>query len=384
MAKNDLAITDVKAYPISFPLPAENRISVGIGTVLKRDVVIVKVITAGGLVGWGESYHARAHTAVAKIIEATLRPLILGMEATDVVGVWERIYRYQLVGYGMGAGCSIAMSGIDLALWDIRGQVAGMPIYQLLGGSRKGLPAYAGGVALGYMEPAKLVEEVQSLVAAGYQAVKLKVGETPKRDIARIRAVREALSSELVLLTDANTAYTLDDARAVMPAMDELGVGWLEEPFPAPDYPAYKLARSFGRTPLAAGENYYTRFEFNRLLEDGAVRIWQPDLSKIGGITEGLRIAAIASANKVPIHAHSSMAGVNQAATIHFLAAIENAGYFEADVSKSNKFRDELVSKPWEVDKNGHVWPLDKPGLGVEVDEEFLAEHPPIEGLTHK
>jgi L-alanine-DL-glutamate epimerase-like enolase superfamily enzyme len=83
------------------------------------------------------------------------------------------------------------------------------------------------------MEPAKLVEEVQSLVAAGYQAVKLKVGETPKRDIARIRAVREALSSELVLLTDANTAYTLDDARAVMPAMDELGVGWLEEPFPA-------------------------------------------------------------------------------------------------------------------------------------------------------
>jgi len=162
--------------------------------------------------------------------------------------------------------------------------------------------------------------------------------------------------------------------------MDELNVAWLEEPFPAHDYRSYRLARSFGRTPLAAGENHYTRFEFNRVIEDGAITILQPDLSKTGGITEALRIAAMASAYKLPIHPHSSMTGLNHAASIHFLAAIDNGGYFEGDVSKANKFRDDLVSKPYEVDKDGNVWPLEKPGLGLEINEEFLKKHPPIEG----
>ena len=170
------------------------------------------------------------------------------------------------------------------------------------------------------------------------------------------------------------------DARAVMPGMDELDVGWLEEPFPAHDYRSYRLAAGFERTPLAAGENHFTRFEFNRVLEDGVISILQPDLSKTGGITEALRIAAMASAHKLPIHPHSSMTGLNHAASIHFLAAIDNGGYFEGDVSKSNKFRDELVQNPGIVDQDGNVWPLDKPGLGLEVNEEFLAKHPAIEG----
>jgi D-galactarolactone cycloisomerase len=165
-----------------------------------------------------------------------------------------------------------------------------------------------------------------------------------------------------------------------MPAMDELRIGWLEEPFPAHDYRSYREARTYGRTPLAAGENHYTRFEFNRVLEDGAITILQPDLSKTGGITEALRIAALASAWKLPIHPHSSMTGLNHAATIHFLAAIDNGGYFEGDVSRSNKFRDELVANPGAIDHDGNVWPLEAPGLGLEVDEEFLSAHPPIEG----
>jgi L-alanine-DL-glutamate epimerase-like enolase superfamily enzyme len=165
-----------------------------------------------------------------------------------------------------------------------------------------------------------------------------------------------------------------------MPGMDELNIAWLEEPFPAHDYRSYRIAKGFGRTPLAAGENHYTRFEFNRVLEDGSITILQPDLSKTGGITEALRIAAMASSYKLPIHPHSSMTGLNHAASIHFLAAIDNGGYFEGDVSKANKFRDDLVSKPYEVDKDGNVWPLEKPGLGLEINEEFLAKHPPIEG----
>jgi len=376
----DLEIVDLKAYPTSFPMPPENRVALGIGTAIKRDAVVVKVTTAGGLVGWGESHHGRAHTAVAKLIETTLKQLVLGMDAADVVGVWKKIYDKQLASHGMGAGTCLAMSGIDMALWDIRGKAAGMPLYRLLGGSQKAVPAYAGGVSLGYQPPAQLIEELKKSLDAGYKAVKLRVGDSPKRDLERIRAVRKACSEDLVILTDANIGYSVEDARQVMPGMDELNVAWLEEPFPAHDYRSYRLAKGFGRTPLAAGENHYTRFEFNRLIEDGAITILQPDLSKTGGITEALRIAAMASAYKLPIHPHSSMTGLNHAASIHFLAAIDNGGYFEGDVSKSNKFRDDLVSKPYEVDRDGNVWPLDKPGLGLEVNEEFLAKHPAIEG----
>ncbi len=376
----DLRIVEIKAFPTSFPVPKESQVTLGIGTSIKRDAVVVKVTTAGGLVGWGEAHHGRAHTAVAKLVETTLRTLVVGMDAADVVGVWAKIYKYQLGSHGMGAATCLAMSGIDCALWDIRGQAAGMPIYKLLGGAFRGIPAYAGGVSLGYQPAQQLVDETRKNIALGYKAIKLRVGDTPRRDLERIGAVRNAIGDDIAILTDANTGYTVADARAAMPGMDELNVGWLEEPFPAHDYRSYRQASAYGVTPLAAGENHYTRFEFNRVIEDGSISILQPDLSKTGGLTEALRIAAMASAYKLPIHPHSSMTGLNQAISIHFLAAIDNGGYFEGDVSKANKFRDELVSTPYTVDKDGKVWPLDKPGLGLEVDETFLVRHPAIEG----
>jgi L-alanine-DL-glutamate epimerase-like enolase superfamily enzyme len=376
----DLKIAEVQAFPTSFPIPPERRVALGIGTAVKRDAVVVRVRTEDGIVGWGEAHHGRAHTAVAKLIDTTLRQLILGMDANDVIGVWDRMYRFQLASHGMGAGACLAISGIDMALWDIRAKRAGLPLYALLGGARRAVPAYAGGVSLGYQPPAQLVDEARPLVEAGYKAVKLRVGDAPARDLERIRAIREAFGPELVILTDANIGYSVEDVRRVMPAMDALDVGWLEEPFPAHDYRSYRAARGFGRTPLAAGENHYLRFEFNRVIEDGAITILQPDLSKCGGITEALRIAALASSWKLPIHPHSSMTGLNHAATIHFLCAIDNAGYFEADVSKSNTFRDVLVQNPGAVDADGNVWPPEAPGIGLEVNEDFLAHHPAIEG----
>ena len=375
-----MRITEVRAYPTSFQIPAANRVALGIGTAVKRDAVIVKVTTDEGLAGWGEAHHGRAHTAVAKLIETTLKQLVVGMDADDVNGVWDKMYRFQLASHGMGAGACLAMSGIDMALWDIRGKARSLPLYRLLGGRRKPIAAYAGGVSLGYQPPPDLIAEARKSIDAGYKAIKLRVGDSPERDIERLRAVREEFGQALVVLTDANIGYRLEHVRRVMPVMDELGIGWLEEPFPAHDYRSYREARTYGRTPLAAGENHYTRFEFNRVLEDGAITILQPDLSKTGGITEALRIAALASAWKLPIHPHSSMTGLNHAATIHFLASIDNGGYFEGDVSRGNRFRDELVANPGEIDRDGNVWPLEAPGLGLEVNEEFLAAHPPIEG----
>jgi L-alanine-DL-glutamate epimerase-like enolase superfamily enzyme len=374
-----LRITDVQAYPTSFPIPPANRVALGIGTAVKRDAVLVKVTTDQGVDGWGEAHHGRAHTAVAKLIETTLKQLVVGMDPRETVSIWEKMYRFQLASHGMGAGACLAMSGIDMALWDIRGKSLGLPLYQLLGGTRRAIPAYAGGVSLGYQAPASLVEEAGKALGQGYRALKLRVGDSVPRDMERLRAVRQGFH-DVQILTDANIGYSVEDVRRVMPVMDELGIGWLEEPFPAHDYRSYREAKSFGRTPLAAGENHYTRFEFNRVIEDGAITILQPDLSKSGGITEVLRIAAAASAWKLPVHPHSSMTGVNHAATIHFLAAIDTRGYFEGDVSRSNKFRDELVENPGRIDADGNVWPLERPGIGVEVDEEFLRKHPPIEG----
>jgi len=380
MAASSLRITDIHAYPTSFPVDPKNSVTLGIGRAVKRDAVVVKVSTEAGIVGWGESHHGRCPGAVAQIVNTTLKQLVVGMDAHDVVGVWNKIYVRQLGSHGMGAGTCLAMSGIDMALWDIRGKALDAPLYRLLGGSSKPIPAYAGGVSLGYQDPKALVAEAQPLVEAGYKAIKLRVGDTPARDLARVAAVRKALGDDIAILVDANTGYTVADARKAMPGYDEHDVGWLEEPFPAHDYESYALATSFGSVPLAAGENHYTRFEFNRLIEDGSVTILQPDLSKTGGITEALRVAHLASAWKLPINPHTSMTGLNMAATIHFLAAIDNGGYFEGDVSRSNLFRDELVSQPYQVGDDGCVRPLEGAGLGLQVDEKFLRAHPVIEG----
>ena len=380
---SDLKIVDIKAYPISFPLPEGSNVRLGIGRAVKKDAIVVKVTTAGGLVGWGESHHARAPSTMAKLIETTLKMLVVGEDASNVQGIWQKIYVKQLGSHGMGAGCAMAMSGIDMALWDIRGKATGWPLYKLLGGVSKPIPAYAGGISLGFQEPAALVEEAKAHLATGYKALKLRLGDNPKDDLARVAAIRRAFGDDLVILSDANTGYSVADARAVMPGLDAHNVAWLEEPFPAHDYRSYAEAKSFGRVPLAAGENHYSRFEFSRLIEEKAVTILQPDLSKTGGITEFMKIAAMASAYKLPVHPHSSMTGLNFAASIHVLASLDHPGYFEGDVSKNNLFRDVMVSTPYKVDANGCVFPLEGPGLGLEVDEDFLIKHPVIEGPSY-
>ena len=381
---HDLTITDIRAYATSFPLPKDGNVRLGIGRAVKKDAVIVKVNTAGGIIGWGESHHARAPSTIAKLIETTLKMLVLGEDAADVQGIWQKIYVKQLASHGLGAGTAMAMSGIDMAMWDIRGKATGWPLYKLLGGTAKSVAAYAGGISLGFQAPAELVEEAARHLGAGYKAVKLRLGDNPKDDLARVAAIRRAFGDDLVILTDANIGYSVADARAVMPGLDAHGVAWLEEPFPAHDYRSYREAKSFGRVPLAAGENHYTRYEFSRLIDEGVVTILQPDLSKTGGITEVMKIAAMASAHKLPVHPHTSMTGLNMAASIHVLAALDNPGYFEGDVSKGNLFRDVMVSPaPYRVDADGKVSPLEAPGLGLEVDEEFLIAHPVIEGPSY-
>ena len=371
-------IRNVSALAMSVPVARGARL--GIGRVVKRDTVLVKVEGSDGAVGFGEAHHARAANVVAGVVNTVLRDACIGRSCDDVVGLWTTIYKIQLKSHGLGAAAAMALSGIDMALWDLRAKAAGWPLYRLLGGAARPVPAYAGGIALGWQRPEALVDEVRPLVEQGYRAVKLRVGDAPEADIARVRAVRTAFGETLTILVDANTEYSLDEVRAVMPALDELRVGWLEEPFPPHDHRSYAAACGLGRTPLAAGENHYTRFEFHRLVEDSAVSILQPDLSKCGGVTEMVRIAALGSAWKLPVCPHSSVTGLNMAATIHVLTALENGGYFEADVSCGNVFRDGLGGEPYRIAPDGTVRPQEAPGIGLDIDEAFAAAHPFIDG----
>jgi hypothetical protein len=379
--KNPLRIVKLEAVPISFPVPENKSVRLGIGRSVKRDSVLVRIETEDGHVGWGEAHHGRAPGAIAKLIDTTMRELVLNQDASDINGIWARVYKMQISTHGMGAAAVLALSGIDIALWDIRSQVDGQPIYRLLGGSSKKIKAYAGGIALGWQEPDSLANEALEHVATGYRALKLRVGDTAEKDIARVLAVRKAVGPEIDLLVDANTNYTLLDVRKVMPAFDEAGVTWIEEPFPPQDRKAYRMARSLGRVPFAAGENHFTRYEFATLLEDGDVQFMQPDLSKAGGVTESMRIAAMASANKLTVNPHTSATAINMATTIHYLCAVDNPGYFEGDVTSLNPFRDEMMDKvAYVLDADGFVRPYDGIGIGLKINLDFIKDHPLIDG----
>ncbi len=375
-----MKITAITAIPLSFRLDQGKTVTMGIGSTTKRDTIIVRVETSEGITGYGEAHPGRSPGAVVSLIHNTLAPMLIGMKATDVIGVWKRVHRMQLSSHGVGSGASLALSGIDMALWDIRGKAAKMPLYELLGGSKRRLPAYAGGISLGYQPKESLAEEAQEYVARGYKAIKLRLGDSAKADIERVLHVRKVLGDDIDILTDANTAYTLADVRRVLPVLADIKAGWLEEPFACNDFSSYReAAKITSLVPIAAGENHYGRFEFAQLREAGAVQIWQPDLSKCGGITEGLAIAAMASAYRIPMHTHSSATGINHAATIHFMAAIENSGYFEACVSHFNPLRD-MFGTTFNIGADGCVEPLDKPGIGLEIDESLFAKYPLIDG----
>ena len=376
----DLTIASIEALPCSVPL--KQAVTQGLGSVSKRDTVIVKVTTADGLTGYGESYNGRAPLAVAATIDTTLRDLLTGMDAAAATDVWARFESRVLANHGTCAACVCAMSGIDMALWDVKGKALGLPLYRLLGGTARPVPAYAGGFALGYAAPAAVTDEALAQVALGYRAVKLRLGDSLSNDSERARAMRAALPSDVAMLADANCRYSVDDVRAMLPVLGDVGAGWLEEPFPPYQDRSWRAAASLAAPylPLAAGENCYTRYEFQRLLDAGAVSVLQPDLSRCGGITEAVRIAALAAGAGLPVCTHGCHTGLNFAASVHYLASIENARYFEADGSTDNPLRTVACSPSYELSSDGTVLPLEGTGLGVEVDEDYIRAHPITEG----
>ena len=374
-----MKVVAVEAIPLSLDL-RDRAVTLGVGTAIKKDTVIVRVRTEDGILGYGEAHHALAPTVVAELVNTGLAPLVVGEDALAVEHVWEKLYSAQGRTHGPGWAVWKAISGVDIALWDARGKALGLPAWRLLGGEKRRIKAYAGGISLGYQPPEPLAEEALGYVERGFRAVKLRLGDTVERDVARVGHVRKVVGDAVDIMVDVNTRYGYQQLLRLAPRLEGSDVYWIEEPFPPDALRDYALLAARTRIPLAAGENHFLRYQARQLLECEAVQILQPDPSKAGGVTETKKIADLAAAFRRPFAPHTSMSGVNMAACLSLLTVASNALVYEADLSALNPFRDELVHPTPRVGEDGCVEAFDGPGLGVEVDEAAFARYPGIPG----
>jgi len=353
---------------------AERPRALGLGSALRRDFVLVRVECSDGTVGYGEAFHGHAGTAVAEIVNTTMRDVVVGKRVDEMIAVREETRSRFLLGAGMG-GFRLALSGIDIAMWDAFGKSVGQPIWRLLGGSIREFRAYAGGFTLGFSPPEVLVAELRGLADAGFGAAKVRVGDSFERDASRIRAARAALGADFGIMTDANLGLSYDVTR-LAPELSAVGAEWLEEPFTPNRIGEFHSLAALRHVPLAAGENLGPADEFASWVSAGAINVAQPDVSRVGGITEAVRIAHVALAHGARAVPHISHTGLNHAATLHAMSGWASSDYFEADPTAVNPFRTGAISGGVRVE-DGTARLSEEPGLGVDVDEaRLLAEHP--------
>jgi L-rhamnonate dehydratase len=370
-----MIITDVEALLLRQPGAVDTTIADG-----SQDALIVRVSTDAGITGLGEV--DSNPTVIKSIIEAPpshktacgLRSLLIGQDPSDISGLWQRMYRGSLY-YGRRGAAVHAISGIDIALWDIAGQAAGKPIHDLLGGARRDrVKAYASTLMPDTPAEVKLV--VGKQLDDGFRAVKLgwgPLGEDAERDLELVTAARAALGDDRDLMIDIGKGWAdrpdaIDRAKKLI----ALRPYWIEEPFMPDDYEGYLELAHAVAVPIAAGEEESTLPDFERLIDAGGVTIVQPDVTRAGGITETIRICAMALARgKRPV-THSWSTGVIKAASLHVLAALEHAEYFEYCV-QTTELNQRLVAEKFPV-TDGYVAVPQGPGLGVQIDEEVLEQ----------
>lgn len=353
-----------------------------VGRSAKRDMVLVRIETVDGIVGYGEAHHAQTPSTIAAFITDALGPSLLGMDAHETEAIWDKAYRRFVATHGPGAAALIGLSGVDLALWDIKGKDLGQPVYRLLGGTRRPIRAYAGGISLGFQPVDDLKREIERYLAQGYGFMKLRVGDTHEKDLERVSGVRQAFGSEVELAADAGTRYQTADLHRIVEMCEAGKLAWLEEPFTPDNLPGYRRLRDVTPTPLAAGENHFSRFELRSLISEQVIQFVQADACKTGGITEILKIASLAGAWHLQFAPHTSASVLSTAASVHVLSVAPNAFIYEADVSAINAFRDEL-GVPFEI-TNGEIMAPDGPGLGVEIDERLIDKYPFIPGASYQ
>lgn len=385
-----MKITKIEAIPLLVKLPGDLKAPIAIpnaerlaGTVFKGyRACLVKVHTDEGAVGIGECMVRLTPEATAAIVRE-LGEVLVGVDPVHTGVAWELMFsvmqnRGHLKGFFMEA-----LSGIDIALWDLKGKALDRPVYELLGGpQRDRIWAYASSLRFRGIETT--ISEAKEFVTDGYDAMKLKIGSNRNNgdaDIELATALREAVGPDVHLSADANCGYERPTAIRVARELERLGYQWFEEPLAPDDHRGYAEMAARLDMPIAGGETEFTRFGFRDLFVAGALDIVQPNVSRAGGFTETMRIAALAEAFHIPYAPHTgSTTAVCHAAELHLAAALPNFLIYEdmqCDWSKTegNPLREDLAVRPVN-ERDGSTMSLPAgPGLGVELNEDVIDNH---------
>ena len=316
-------ISAVEAFPLRCPLSEPFAYSHKRFT--HQTALLVRVTTDDGIDGWGKVFCHDAGPALAVLIGRVLAPLIVGRDALSREVIWDLLCNWTR-DYGQKGLTTAALSGIDIALWDIAGKATGLPVCKLFGASfRDRVPAYATGLyhtSRSAADTTALAEEAAPCVAQGFSAVTVEVGFGIARDVANVRVVRNAIGQATGLMVDAHHAYDVATAIELGKAIEQYRIGWFEEPVVPEDLDSHRAVRHAIDMPIGGGEAEFTRYGFRSLLSRGALDIVQPDICICGGISEARQIAAPAQAHHVRVVPHVWGTEVAIAAALHFLAAL--------------------------------------------------------------
>jgi D-arabinonate dehydratase len=358
--------------------PIDPPISNGRYTYSSHDVCVVRVTCESGAfgLGIGDGGVGLAHAAhMTHATVASLRPAVIGEDPLATERIWHNLWVPKLL--GRRGFTTRVVSAIDLALWDLKGRITGLSIADLLGRCHEAIPAYvAGGYYVEGHGIPELVAEMEDHVAAGARAVKMKIGKASESDdIARVRAVRAAVGDDVKLLVDANNAYRVHEAMSIARRLEPLDVYWLEEPLMPDDYAGHAFLVAQSAIPIAAGENEYTRYGFRDIIEHRAATILNPDAQFVGGVSEFMKVAALAQAHDLPVAPH----GLPEL-HVQLAAALANALMVEVARVRGDSLWTRFFPSRLPLIE-GSVAPSEVPGFGIELDEEALASlRVPISG----
>ena len=386
-----MKITSIKSHVLRYELDKELGYSQQYYK--HRTAHLVEVETDEGITGWGECF-GPGNIALANkyIVEKVIQPLIKGDDPLKKEYIWHKVYNL-LRDSGQKGMPIQALSGIDIALWDILAKKSNLPLYQLLGGKTNDkIPVYGYGMMLQKKKVDELCElfknEANQIKEKNFKAMKMKIGMGPKEDLKLVSAVRDTIGSEFKLMVDANHAYNKNDALYVGKGLDEMNIYWFEEPVAPEDYDGYKELKEKLKTNIAGGEAEFTKYGWNQLIKNNCIDIAQPEVCGLGGITEYLKVSALAQSNFIPIVNHVWGSALSVAVNLHLLTTLPDmpGGLFptksmlEFDTTEKNIFITDLAEEKFSIldqvkNKNGFASPLENIGIGINPNKDFIKKY---------
>lgn len=381
----DMKIADVQAYPvyaralteISGYLPQ----SEDLGEKVRKGYAscFIKIVTDEDLFGYGESLVREVPQATAVIVEELLKPIIINKDPLDTEVLWEQMFS-ALKTRGHYKGYFIeALSGVDIALWDLKGKILRQPVYKLIGGKfRSKLKAYASSIL--FDQPERMAKRAMEWINEGHDQIKVKVGMGIEKDKENLREIRKQVGKSVEIMVDANSAYNSASALKLGRILESYDISWFEEPVPPYDLEGYRELKKKLDIPICAGESHFTRYDFRDLIVSKAIDIVQPDISRAGGITECLKISNLARTFNITYTPHIGLSGAGcRAASIQLSAALPEETFLTYEVydikESINPLANDILFSPIERFSKGFVEVSNWDGLGLDIDEEKLRHY---------